>query len=299
MYVLGTERHEARRIDNQLRGRAGRQGDPGQTQFFVSLEDHLMRIFSPDTMKRAMGMAGLKEDEAIQSKIISRSIEGAQKKIEGFHFDSRQQVLKYDDVLNQQRKAIYERRRSILLGEHDAVDTYIDTLTLDDDQKVMRVTLQSGESKDQYYTTMRSIILQTIDNLWMDHLEMMEYTRTAVGLRQIGQRDPYVEYKKEGLQQFRTMEEAVRVQIAGYFMQLPSILEQMHGKAMRATPDYDVSKIQEGYEGEEKKESGTISASQLSHIPERNDPCPCGNGKKWKKCGEIDPEHCEWVKAQK
>ena len=296
LYVLGTERHEARRIDNQLRGRAGRQGDPGETQFFVSLEDHLMRIFSPDTMKRAMGMAGLQEDEAIQSKIISRSIEGAQKKIEGFHFDSRQQVLKFDDVLNQQRKAIYERRRKILVGEHEQIDAFLDTLSLDESAQSIRMVLQTSEQQISYYSTVRSIILQTMDSLWMDHLEMMEYTRTAVGLRQIGQRDPYVEYKKEGLQQFRIMEETLRTQVTAYIPQLPSIIEQMKGGALRVQPEYDTKKIQEGYVGEEN-----IAPSQFKvgtkKTPERNDPCPCGNGKKWKKCGESNPENCEWVKS--
>ena len=294
LYVIGTERHEARRIDNQLRGRSGRQGDPGETQFFVSLEDHLMRIFSPDTMKRAMGMAGLQESEAIQSKLISHSIESAQKKIEGFHFDARQQVLKFDDVLNQQRTAIYERRRKILLGETEAIDAFIETCPLTDNDKELVHNLTSQqETKDAYYRVMKTLILQTLDTLWMNHLEAMEYTRTAVGLRQIGQRDPYVEYKREGLQQFRAMEESLRSQIAQYVPQLPTIIEQVAAQEIRVAPQRTIESVS----GEEVG-SASQSKAVIGKMPDRNAPCPCGNGKKWKKCGELHPESCDWVKSQ-
>ncbi len=306
LYVLGTERHEARRIDNQLRGRSGRQGDPGETQFFVSLEDHLMRVFSPDTMKWAMGKAGVAEDEPLQSKIISRSIESAQKKIEGLHFDNRKTVLQYDDVLNQQRKSMYERRKKILLGDREAIDAFLDTITLSDEvADKLKETKQSSD-EEQYYSTLRSVILQTIDMLWMDHLEIMEYTRNAVGLRQIGQRDPFVEYKKEGLRLYREMEETLRNRVTEFLPNLAGIIKQLHGSALAVQSSYDAGKINENYDSDGQGVSNNPDATAqkpfngkvLKNAPGRNDLCPCGNGKKWKKCGEIDPEHCEWVKKQ-
>lgn len=305
LYVLGTERHEARRIDNQLRGRSGRQGDPGETQFFVSLEDHLMRVFSPDTMKWAMGKAGVVEDEALQSKIISRSIESAQKKIEGLHFDNRKTVLQYDDVLNQQRKSMYERRKKILLGEYDAIDFFIETLSLSEDGTTSLLETKSKSDDKQYYNTLRSVILQTMDMLWMDHLELMEYTRSAVGLRQIGQRDPYVEYKKEGLRLYREMEGVLRARVLEFIPNLPNVIKQLHGASLAATPTYDVGNVQENYDSDGQGVTSTPNQNQkpfngkvLKNAPGRNDLCPCGNGKKWKKCGETDPGHCEWTKAQ-
>ncbi len=305
LYVLGTERHEARRIDNQLRGRSGRQGDPGETQFFVSLEDHLMRVFSPDTMKWAMGKAGVAEDEPLQSKLISRSIESAQKKIEGLHFDNRKTVLQYDDVLNQQRKAMYERRKKILLGEHDAIDAFIDTLSLSEELTESLEATKRGVDEKQYYSTLRSIILQTMDMLWMDHLEVMEYTRNSVNLRSYGQRDPFVEYKKEGLRLFREMEESLKTRLSEFVPNLPAVIKQLHGGALSVTPTYDVSKVAENYDSDGQGVTSAPGGAQkpfngkvLKDVPGRNDPCPCGNGKKWKKCGEIDPENCEWVKSQ-
>jgi len=125
LFVMGTERHDSRRIDNQLRGRSGRHGDPGETQFFVSMEDSLMRIFASDVVKKMMGRLGISEDEPIQNKMITKSLESAQEKIEGFNFDSRKQVLEYDDVMNHQRKIVYERRRAILFGANEEVDNYL------------------------------------------------------------------------------------------------------------------------------------------------------------------------------
>lgn len=304
LYVLGTERHEARRIDNQLRGRSGRQGDPGETQFFVSLEDHLMRVFSPDTMKWAMGKAGVVEEEAIQSKIISKSIESAQKKIEGLHFDNRKTVLQYDDVLNQQRKSMYERRKKILLGEQEGIDSFLNALNLPDEVSEILEKTKNDSDENQYYGTLRSIILQTMDMLWMDHLELMEYTRNAVGLRQIGQRDPFVEYKKEGLILFRQMEETLKSKVAEFMPNLPSIIRQLHGVTLDIKPDFDSKKVSENYDSDGQGvtlDAGIKNLNKgkvLRDLPGRNDLCPCGNGKKWKKCGELDPENCAWMKSQ-
>jgi preprotein translocase subunit SecA len=207
LFVLGTERHEARRIDNQLRGRAGRQGDPGETQFFVSLEDALMRIFASDVIKRVMGTFGIPEDEPIHNSMITRSLETAQKKIEDMHFDARKHVLSYDDVLNIQRKSIYARRRSLLTGGREAVETELEPLMFDTGFSA----LIAGKSDEaDFHARARRVLLQTIDLLWVDHLEAMEYLRSSVNLRAYGQRDPLVEYKREGLRLFKELEESFR-----------------------------------------------------------------------------------------
>ena len=218
LFVLGTERHEARRIDNQLRGRSGRQGDPGKTQFFVSLEDTLMRVFASDLIKNMMGKFGIPEDEPIQQKMISRALESAQTKIEGFNFDSRKQVLAYDDVLNRQRQAIYKTRKTILLGDNELLDNEIDRLSRlsESPENLLRLAeMKKGElGEDAYYNMLRAVLLQTIDMLWVDHLELMDYTRQSVNLRAYGQRDPLIEYKKEGLRLFNEMEYAYATQVA-------------------------------------------------------------------------------------
>lgn len=214
LFVLGTERHEARRIDNQLRGRSGRQGDPGATQFFVSLEDALMRVFASDTLKMLMGKLGVADDVPIENKIITRSLENAQTKIEGFNFDSRKHVLEYDDVLNHQRKTVYERRRAILVGNQDDVKAKLDEVVAGDQVLVAVIEekiKQYGE--DSFYKVIRQMFLQTIDMLWVEHLEVMDYMRSSVNLRAYGQRDPLVEYKKEGLRLFRDMQNAVITQV--------------------------------------------------------------------------------------
>ncbi len=214
LFVLGTERHEARRIDNQLRGRAGRQGDPGETQFFVSLEDDLMRVFASDTIKKMMGRLGLQDDQAIQNRMITRSLESAQKKIEGFHFDSRKHVLEYDDVLNKQRKTIYEWRRTMLHADSETIDAFIDELSGDDVayKEVIEKKREAFETVE-FLGAVRQVVLQTIDLYWMEHLEIMDYMRSSVNLRAYGQRDPLVEYKKEGIRLFREMEHAIREQL--------------------------------------------------------------------------------------
>lgn len=217
LFVIATERHEARRIDNQLRGRSGRQGDPGETQFFVSLEDSLLRVFGPDRIKNMMGRLGIKEDEAIQNKFISRSLESAQKKIEGFNFDARKSVLDYDNVLNFQRKKMYERRMNLLTGGAEAIKEYIETQVLPDANDftksfVNKKVTEMGE--ETFYLTLKQPVLQTIDLFWVDHLEAMDHLRSSVNLRSYGQKDPLVEYKKDGLQYFKEMEIAVKHKIA-------------------------------------------------------------------------------------
>lgn len=210
LFVLGTERHEARRIDNQLRGRAGRQGDPGETQFFVSLEDSLMRIFANDVIKRVMGTFKIPEDEPIHNGMITKSLERAQTRIEEINFDSRKHVLAYDDILNVQRKSIYGRRRTILTGGNAATDEELarmaELIMEDKDGWLAQVEALKAKEGEAFYTGARRLFLQTIDLLWVEHLEAMEYLRSSVNLRAYGQRDPLVEYKKEGLKLFQGLE---------------------------------------------------------------------------------------------
>lgn len=234
LFVLGTERHEARRIDNQLRGRAGRQGDPGETQFYVSLEDSLMRIFASDVIKRVMGSFGIPEDEPIYNSMITKSLERAQTKIEDMNFDARKHVLAYDDVLNVQRKSIYERRRAILTGGNDAINAELTSIAphLLEGSAELEATIARLKSDhgDAFYAQARTLLLRTIDLLWVEHLEAMEYLRSSVNLRAYGQRDPLVEYKKEGLKLFKSLEAGFAAHVAS---SLPNLFTQGSENQMR------------------------------------------------------------------
>ncbi len=215
LFVLGTERHEARRIDNQLRGRAGRQGDPGETQFYVSMDDSLMRVFASDTVKNMMGRFGIPEDQPIENSVITHSLESAQKKIEGFHFDSRKHVLAYDDVLNQQRMIMYAKRIKLLLGTPADVKELVDELIAfipDVDGEIAKRIAEYGE--EVWYQVLRKLMLQVNDVLWVEHLEVMQHTRSSVGLRAYGQQDPLIEYRKEAIRLFKEMQEASYHRIA-------------------------------------------------------------------------------------
>lgn len=208
LYVIGTERHEARRIDNQLRGRAGRQGDPGTTQFYVSLDDPLMRIFGGDKVKGMLGSLGVPEDEPVQNGFISRQLEGAQEKVEGFHFDSRKNILSYDDVLSTQRAVIYGRRKKILHRDPEFLNELVDQVMerAGDDASIIEAK-RTEIGEDRFMETVRAFALYVTDRLWMDHLEMMDDSRSAVNLRGYGQREPIVEYKREALKLFRQLED--------------------------------------------------------------------------------------------
>ncbi len=207
--VIGTERHEARRIDDQLRGRSGRQGDPGATQFYVSLEDKLMRVFASDMVKNVMGTFKIPEDEPIQSGMITKSLETAQKRIEGFNFDSRKQVLAYDDVLNTQRLSVYARRRTALLGSADDVEATYAAIVAGDEAAAKALEDKRAEFGPAFPAVMRRLLLQVVDSFWLEHLETMDYLRRSVSLRAYGQRDPLIEYRREGLVRFNEMEAAV------------------------------------------------------------------------------------------
>ena len=213
--VIGTERHDARRIDNQLRGRSGRQGDPGETRFYVSLEDKLMRVFASETLKKVMGRFGIPEDEPIESAMITRSLETAQGRIEGFNFDSRKQVLAYDDVMNTQRLAIYARRRAALLGSDSEVEALIrELLTGAGTDAEATLEAKRAELADAFVPHLRHLLLQVIDMFWLEHLETMDYLRRSVSLRAYGQRNPLIEYRREGLSRFRQLEENIKTAVA-------------------------------------------------------------------------------------
>ena len=217
LFVLGTERHDARRIDDQLRGRAGRQGDVGETQFYVSLDDPIMRIFGGDRIKTLIGTLKLGDDEAIQNKMISRQLEGAQKKVEGFHFDGRKAVLDYDNVLSYQRDTVYTRRQKILNQDRETLDALEkDVLAVDADFAKAILEKKSSLEERQYYQLLVQVALYVNDMLWMQHLQVMDYTRQSVSLRAHGQRDPLVEYKKEGLSLYQKMNQEFNNKIADF-----------------------------------------------------------------------------------
>ncbi len=278
LFVLGTERHEARRIDNQLRGRAGRQGDPGETQFFVSMEDSLMRVFASDVVKTMMGKLGIPEDEPIHNKLISRSLENAQEKIEGFHFDARKHVLSYDDVMTQQRSYIYGMRRNILLGGEEDSKGYLEEIIAGDEALTRLVSEKIDQvGEGEFYTAVKRLILQVTDMMWMEHLEAMDYMKSSVNLRAYGQRDPLIEYKKEGLRLFRDLKESIQNEI----------IRMIPGIGVGAFIQEE-AKAREAVEQAREIGGGEDAASTASPIHSekinRNDPCPCGSGKKWKKC---------------
>ena len=228
LFVLGTERHEARRIDNQLRGRAGRQGDPGETQFFVSMDDSLMRVFGGDRVKNLMGTFKIPADQPIEMGMISRTLESAQTKIEGFHFDSRKQVLAYDDVLNKQRQEMYTTRRGLLESDQVIIDKFAEELfTTIPESRQLSLDKQQELGKKVYDDLFRRLSLQVLDMLWVEHLEVMTYTRSSVSLRAYGQRDPLTEYRKEGNRLLKLMQETVFARIAAALPQLqPQAVDQ-------------------------------------------------------------------------
>jgi len=298
LFVLGTERHEARRIDNQLRGRSGRQGDPGETQFYVSLEDDLMRVFGSERIKTMMGRFGIPEDMPIENGFINRSLENAQAKIEGFHFDARKNTLEYDDVMNHQRQAIYERRQKMMRSNKEEIEELLKKISennLDAEKIINEKRVKVGE--EAFLETVRRIALYTTDTLWMEHLEAMDYLRSSVNLRAYGQREPIVEYKKEGLLMFREMEETFREQVL-------SLIETINVEAAERSKNQkeEVKQILLTSHDEPNEFSDTKKIATTGNHEDkvgRNDPCPCGainpaTGEvyKWKKCGMINaPQH--------
>jgi preprotein translocase subunit SecA len=262
LYVIGTERHEARRIDNQLRGRAGRQGDPGSSQFFLSLDDDLVRIFGGEKMQQMMKGFHIPQDQPIESRLVSSAVENAQGKVEGFNFDARKHLLEYDDVLNKHREVLYKKRKEVL--EKAQKDILKDQL--------LQIIEKTGHSKEEYEKkeqelgpeNMRQaekfVCLRVIDSLWIEHLENMEQLRDSVRLRAYGQQDPLVEYKNEGHKMFKSLLENIDAAIAQSIFGVHIAPQQKVGLPAVAPSDSRGAKVG------------------------RNDPCPCGSGKKYKKC---------------
>jgi preprotein translocase subunit SecA len=256
LHVIGTERHEARRIDNQLRGRGGRQGDPGSSQFFVSLEDDLMRIFGGDKIKSVMEMLKIPEDEAIETRFISKAIEDAQSRIEGFNFDARSHLLEYDDVMNKHREVFYKKRKEILEFSSPQLR-----------EKALEMIKKAGFSKedfekkekeigqDDFSKIIKFLFLRIMDMFWIDHLEDMEYLRDSVKLRAYGQLDPLVEYKNEGHRMFQKLLLNVELNMAQNIFKIAVKKERPAFKQVVPTQT-----VQSGI----KEKVG------------RNDPCPCG-----------------------
>lgn len=250
LFVLGTERHEARRIDNQLRGRAGRQGDHGVSQFFVSLEDDLMRIFGGDRVKNLMTVLKVPEDQPIESKMISRALEGAQSKIEGFNFDARHHLLEYDDVMNKHREVIYKKRTEFL-------ENPLAQIAGIKNEALIKKEAELGV--ENFAQIVKFVGLKVIDALWQEHLSHMEYMRESVRLRAYGGRDPLVEYKNEGRKIFSQLLSEIDALILENILRAGLIKEQIPATHKK-----------------ENQETG------------RNEECFCGSGKKYKKCGMVD-----------
>ncbi|HEY4513462.1 MAG TPA: preprotein translocase subunit SecA [Candidatus Paceibacterota bacterium] len=281
LFVLGTERHEARRIDNQLRGRSGRQGDPGATQFYVSLEDDLMRVFGSDKIKTMMGRFGIPDDQPIENRFIGKTLEGAQAKIEGFHFDARKHTLEYDDVMNHQRRIVYERRQKMLRADKPEIEAFLADVSSEHEGFDKVAEDKKAKLGDEaFFETVRRIVLYANDTLWMEHLEAMDYLRSSVNLRAYGQREPIVEYKKEGLALFKEMEEALKEQVFSLVSTI-NTESAVNVKVAESAPKQTlVASHTEPSEVSGNKEKDLSAQAGVG----RNDPCPCGSGKKYKKC---------------
>jgi preprotein translocase subunit SecA len=338
LHILGTERHESRRIDNQLRGRSGRQGDPGSSRFYLSLEDDLMRIFGSDRIKGFMGRLGMEEGEPIEHNMVTRAIERAQKQVEGRNFETRKHLLEYDDVMNKQREAIYQLRRDILEGREgreyvmevtgNLLDSLLETHCSDkldpqdwnlaglrteilayfniapgelgaDLEQLGSVELRDTllQTIEQRYAerearhdseTMRSferaIMLHSVDTAWKDHLLALDHLKEGIGLRGYGQRDPLQEYKRESFELFSEMKDRVEDDlIQKLFRYEPMTEEQMleqRRRQERAAPRIELSAPPKAAEVEGRPHPVVHRDGKVG----RNDPCPCGSGKKYKKC---------------
>jgi len=277
LFVLGTERHEARRIDNQLRGRSGRQGDPGETQFFVSMDDSLMRVFGGDRVKNLMGTFKIPADQPIEMGMISRTLESAQTKIEGFHFDSRKQVLAYDDVLNKQRQEMYTTRRGLLESDEAIINKFAEEMfNTVPESRQLSLDKQQELGKEVYDDLFRRLSLQVLDMLWVEHLEVMTYTRSSVSLRAYGQRDPLTEYRKEGNRLLKLMQEAVFARIAAALPQLQSQAVDQQETARKQ--EAQAAQKSAGVTAESKTNTATRTPVTKDVVHGRNDLVTITNG---------------------
>ena len=307
LFIIGTERHESRRIDNQLRGRAGRQGDPGESRFYLSLQDDLMRLFSSDRIMGMMDTLGLDEDTPIDARILSNAVENAQKSVEGRHFRSRKSVLEYDNVMNTQREVIYAQRQKVLDGE-DLRENILSMLrgvlegydadalrqfegifypkgSVSDEpdlENLYELAVQTYEKKEAALTAPvmreleRVVMLRVVDEYWMDNIDAMDDLKQGIGLRAYGQHDPVVAYKEEGYQMFEAMINAIREETVRrmFLVQLKpqqEVKRQKVAKEVSTSGTADKTVKQQPVRNKDKKIGP-------------NDPCPCGSGKKYKKC---------------
>ena len=336
LFIVGTERHESRRIDNQLRGRAGRQGDPGESRFYLSLEDDLLRLFGSDNISNIMDRLGMGEDDPIEHKLITRSIANAQKKVEGRNFDMRKHVLQYDDVMNQQREVIYAERRKVLRGENlrehiltmiggiieaemnqyaneklypeewsldelikDAESIYAPAgrLKLDELEEMSRDEVQdflnqmaeeSYAQREQLFgeANMRElekiIMLRVVDNRWMEHLDRMDMLREGIGLLAYGQRNPLIEYKIKGHEMFGQMIDSIQNDIASLIFRV-NIITQEQQEAMEREAQQRMAAAKQTH-GDQSDDAVKKQPVKNGEKVGRNDPCPCGSGKKYKNC---------------
>ncbi len=338
LYILGTERHESRRIDNQLRGRSGRQGDHGESRFYISLEDDLIRIFAGDTLKRNMQRFGMAEDEVIESRFVSKTIERAQEKVEKHNFEIRKHLLEYDDVLNQQRTVIYDYRRDILEGEQqiyelirdliikvvqsiiarhcsrraiikDQAEAVIDTLnaltglSIDEFEQAGLNKNNSDILKkdcinfllkkyDLYRNQQNSEIIQqaekwmmleTIDQAWKQHMLNLDHLKEGIGLRSWGQKNPLIEYKREAFATFQDMMDHIRYDVLHHIFHLN--IERFSQQELERRREKELAQLNL-ISGERADAKGKAKPQQQREVTKvgRNDPCPCGSGKKYKKC---------------
>ena len=335
LYVIGTEHHDARRIDNQLRGRAGRQGDPGSSQFYVSLEDELMQRFGGDRIKSIMGWAGLDEETPVENKIITKSIGGAQVKVEGYHFDMRKHLLDYDDVLNKQRQVIYEDRFEALSGEslrekfinmlrrefaeaanHHLPGKHVDDWNptglideirqvcplppelasedqiyewsheqiddiLDDFAETVYRTREQDIGEEQARTIERLLLLRAIDNHWVQHLTAMENLRTGVGLQAYGQKDPLVVYRTEGNRMFGNLQVTIETEVVHTVFHATLTQQPTQAAGRRQTAANTPKESPMKAINDANRASSPVAASGKVG---RNASCPCGSGKKYKRC---------------
>jgi preprotein translocase subunit SecA len=340
LHIIGTERHEARRIDNQLRGRSGRQGDQGSSRFYVALDDELMRLFAGERIAGIMERLGIEDDVPIEHGMVTRQIETAQKKVESYHFDMRKHVLEYDDVMNVQRKVIYAERRKVLAGDGvrenvlnfiesliaDLVDGFCSTEARPEDwdlpglleeartvfpmppdlseaslrgmdvsevkERLTTAALAAYEAKEQSVgpETMRElerlVLLQTLDRKWIDHLYAMDALREGIGLRAYGQANPLIEYQKEGYALFEQLKHDVLEETVK-FLYLVQVQPAAAMPAHPRRPAYRAAR--ESRDGDRSRGQGGGAAVQVRAAKVgRNDPCPCGSGKKYKKCHGRD-----------
>ena len=335
LFILGTERHESRRIDNQLRGRAGRQGDPGTTRFFISLEDELMRLFGSERIQGMVEKLGMEEDDAIEHKMLSKSIESAQKKVEGKNFSIRKSVLQYDDVMNKQREIIYAERKRVLEGENikpeimEMIDALADAIVdkfcpektyqeewdikglkekiqqqfaadINIEEEISKIDNSKMKSlikdmahriyemkesmlpEEEFRELERVILLQVVDSKWMDHIDSMDQLRQGMGLRAIGQEDPVRAYQIEGFDMFDAMTESIKEETVRYLMSFQIQNQEEKPVQIQRKAVVDLEKVQEGFEN--SLEEKAAAPKKTEKVVGRNEECPCGSGKKYKKC---------------